>query len=331
MSWTIDIFAFLFGAAWGSFLNVLIYRLPNKLSLIRPNSFCPKCSAPIKPYDNVPIVAWFYLRGKCRACSAPISWRYPAIEALMALLSLLLAIKVFHPSLDALVLGTEPWWPVLLAYFSLFFFVAALVALFFIDLDVTELPPEITVPGIAVGLLFAELLPELGRMGSFVPNISLFDAVLGALIGGGLILLLIVGYFLATGRVGMGGGDIWMMAMVGAFLGWQSLLFIFLASSVQGIAVALLGVALGAKQRSGEQGGLFRNQDAQQMQEEVDTAVRGAAVEQAQSPDEGLRKLAIPFGPFIAISALEYVFLGEWVLPWLTAGVVGPNGFLSIR
>jgi leader peptidase (prepilin peptidase)/N-methyltransferase len=323
------VFAFLMGATWGSFLNVVIYRLPRGLSLVRPASRCPGCETPIKARDNVPILGWLWLRGKCRACGMKISARYPLIELLMGLLSLGLAVKVFHGRL-----AFEHVAVLAVPYAFLFVFLAALVALFFIDLDVTELPPEITIPGIGVGVLGAWLTDKAGALATFAPNVTVGDSLLGAVIGGGVILLLFVGYLLLTGRVGLGGGDLWMMAMVGAFLGWECLLFVYLASSVQGILAA---VVMSVVQRGKPDSALFRNREVDALEAELKTS-SGASDPLASSDNtpvssedpeaRSFGKLAIPFGPFIALSAAEYVFVGEWVLPWLTGHVVGPNGFL---
>jgi leader peptidase (prepilin peptidase) / N-methyltransferase len=331
--------AFLMGAVWGSFLNVVVYRLPRGLSLVRPASRCPACEVPIKARDNVPILGWLLLRGRCRACGVNISPRYPVVELAMGLLSLALAVKVFEGRMQV-----EDLRILLVPYGFGFALLAALLTLFLIDLDVTELPPEITIPGIGVGLLGAWLTDKAGALATYTPNITVGDAALGAVIGAGVILVLFVGYLLLTGRVGMGGGDLWMMGMVGAFLGWESLLFIFLASSLQGIVVAAVAAVV---TRGKPEGALFRNDEVDALNDELRAAqapgaeagapqahTQAGALQpdtpqpDAESDDPSFGKLAVPFGPFIALSAVEYVFIGHWVLPWLTGGVVGPNGFI---
>ena len=320
------VFAFIFGAIWGSFLNVVIYRLPRGMSLSHPGSRCPECETPIKPYDNSPILGWLMLRGRCRSCKTWISPRYPAIELLMAVISLGLAVKVFGTRLEYADIPT-----LVTPYIFLFFFCAALVSLFFIDLDVTELPPEITIPGIGLGLLYAWLTNKGYPLSTLTPNITVIDSLAGAMIGAGIILALYVGYLVLTGRVGLGGGDMWMMGMVGAFVGWQGLLFIYLASSLQGIVVAVvmmgLGHGIGGEEDTAEEPaqGFFRNQDADEMEAEL-RGEEGGGEEENEHRDFG--KMAVPFGPFIALSALEYLFLGHIIMPALSSGLLGPNGFL---
>lgn len=322
--WILYIFAFLFGAAWGSFLNVVIYRVPAGLSVVKPASRCPHCETPIRAWDNIPILSWFILGGKCRACKAPFSIRYALIELLVGLLTLALAYKIFHERLLH-----APIADLLVPFFFLFLFIAALVALFFIDLDITELPPEITIPGIFVGLAYAWLVPEFGAVGSITPNVDVADALIGTLMGGGIIFGLFSIYFILTGRVGMGGGDLWMMAFVGSFVGWQGLLFIFLASSVQGLVVAFTALALGAGQQDEDEDGLFRNKEVAEIEAEIRKEEGKPELEEDEDA-QGVGKLAVPFGPFIALSAVEYLFLGHIILPLLTGGTLGPNGFLWI-
>lgn len=370
LRWMLCAFAFVFGALWGSFLNVVIYRLPAGLSVVKPASRCPGCETPIRAWDNIPVLSWLLLRGKCRDCGTSISIRYPAIELTVAVLALLLALHVFT---DARVLavanGREELATLLTPWFFLFAWVCALVALFWIDLDVTELPPEITIPAIAVGLLYSWMVPEIGFFAELVPNVTLLDAGIGALVGGGLILALILGYYLLTGRIGLGFGDVWMMAMVGAFVGWQGLFFVYLASSLQGILVAALAVGW-AKARGEDPSALFRNDEVAEIERELEAARRKTEA-QAEGSDSGAAadarhdsgpgdaanadadpdpaaadagaddetgdqndipeteedpafgKLAVPFGPFIAVSAVEFIFIGEPVLELL----MGPAGY----
>ncbi|RMF92042.1 MAG: prepilin peptidase [Nitrospinota bacterium] len=202
-------FLFLCGLLVGSFANVCIYRLPRGQSIIWPPSHCPSCQAPVKPYDNIPLLSFLLLRGRCRACRHPISWRYPLVEALNALLYLLVySYYGFH---------------LLTGIYALLLTILLIVT--FIDLEHKIIPDRITLSGLLAGLLLNPLLP-----------VSFFDALLGGLIGGGIFLLVAL-----LSRGGMGGGDIKLMAMLGVFLGWQrALLTIFLGVS----SGALVGIVL---------------------------------------------------------------------------------------
>jgi leader peptidase (prepilin peptidase)/N-methyltransferase len=237
--------AIVFGAAIGSFLNVCIWRVPEEKSIVFPSSHCPKCEKSIRPYDNIPVLSWLVLRGRCRDCGEPISPRYPLVEILTALLSLSMFWK-YGPSLE---------------YLAAFLFAAVLVVITFIDFDHQIIPDVISLPGIPVFFLLAV----------FVMGIGFVESILGILIGGGFLYLIAVGYELLTKREGMGGGDIKLLAMIGAFLGWKSLFFVVFMSSILG---ALVGVVL--------------------------IAIKGKDM-----------KYAVPFGPFLSIAAVMYLFVGS--------------------
>ncbi len=204
----------LLGLAVGSFLNVCIHRLPRGASVVMPPSHCPACRRPIPWLDNVPVVGYLLLRGRCRACRTPISPAYPLVEVVTAGLFLL----------QFQALGLQP----LLAPRLLF--TAAMIVLFIVDLRHRMLPNVVTLPGIALGLICSAALEP-----------GWFDALLGALGGGGLLLGIAEGYFRIRGREGLGLGDVKMLAMIGAFLGWQ-LAFVTLAWA--SLAGAATGVAM---------------------------------------------------------------------------------------
>src|SRR5690242_4080831 len=206
-----NVFAFIFGAVIGSFLNVCICRLPKNESVVFPPSRCPQCGFRIPFYDNVPIVSWLLLRGKCRSCAAPISPQYPIVELINALLTLFLFMK-FGPSLPFLVL---------------FLFCSAMVVITFIDLEHQIIPDCITLPGIVAGFLFSLFIPQLGWQNS----------LLGIVVGGGSLLVVAYGYELLTKKEGMGGGDIKLLAMMGAFFGWKAVFFIIFVSSLIGSVI----------------------------------------------------------------------------------------------
>ena len=231
---TIAIFVFLFGLIIGSFLNVCISRLPAGKSVVRPRSRCPKCGKHIKPYDNIPVVSYFFLAGRCRNCKAKISPVYPAVELLTGLLFL----SCYLMSGNSVV--TVKW-----AAFS-----AILVVLIFTDWRERILPDSVNFTGLAIALIVSFFVrPEDGtaawlanRMFEFPPPppvISFVDAVIGAAIGGGLLWLVGEAYFRLRGREGMGFGDVKMMLMAGAFLGLRRTILTIFAGS-------LLGAVLGA-------------------------------------------------------------------------------------
>jgi leader peptidase (prepilin peptidase)/N-methyltransferase len=286
---------FLLGATVGSFLNVVIHRLPEPgRSIVRPRSACPACGAAIAWYDNVPLVSFLALRARCRACRAPISWRYPLVEALTGGLLVLL------------------WWRFgLSAALGVHFaFSAALVAISFIDLDHRIIPNEISLPGILVGFGCSFLWPGFW-----------LDSLIGLVVGGGGLYLLSWGYALVRGRDGMGMGDVKLLAMLGAWLGWRSLLFIVLFASLQGVLASVILVLAGVKLRPPlpEEDELEQDGEAASPPDGLPASPPG---EPGDEPEEevGFFSAAIPFGPFLALAAIEYLFLAEWFFGLLTGG-----------
>jgi leader peptidase (prepilin peptidase) / N-methyltransferase len=232
----IGVFVFLFGLIIGSFLNVCILRIPGGKSIVMPASACPKCGAAIRPYDNIPVLSYLVLGGKCRGCKAKISAMYPLVEFLTG--SLFLACYLaFGISVETL-----KW-----AAFS-----AILVVLIFTDIRERILPDVVNYTGFGMGLAFSFFVrPEDGTAAWIsnhlfqfpppVPVLSLVDALVGAAVGSGLLWLVSEAYFRLRGREGMGLGDVKMMLMVGAFLGAKRTLLTILAGSVLG---SLLGLAV---------------------------------------------------------------------------------------
>lgn len=242
--------AFLFGAAIGSFLNVCIWRLPLGESIVFPASHCPACGTSIRRRDNIPVLGYLLLRGRCHSCNARISPRYPTVELLTGCTAMVL---LYH-------FGLSPS----LAVYALF--AGALIVITFIDIDHQIIPDVISLPGIVVGIVFSAI-------GYGVP---LVDSLIGAALGGGLLYLVAVGYHAWTGREGMGGGDIKLLAMIGAFLGWRGVLVTLILGSFSG---ALIGIAL--------------------------ILARGAD-----------SRLPIPFGPFLALGATCAMFFGDALIRW---------------
>lgn len=248
MTLFMNIFVTVLGAALGSFLNVLIYRLPEETSIIFPASRCPHCRKAIRFYDNIPVISYILLKGRCRECHEKISFRYPLVELITAVISLLLFWK----------------FGLTFKYLFSFIFVCALMVITFIDLDHQIIPDVITLPGIPIFFLAAV----------FAMNLRFLDAFLGFLIGGGCLYGIAIIYEWVTKREGMGGGDIKLLAMIGAFLGWQSLLFVLLVASLLG-------------------------------------AVVGISVMMVKGQD---MKYAVPFGPFLSFAAVAYIFFGDYAI-----------------
>lgn len=245
------------GLIIGSFLNVVVARLPEDKSVVRPGSRCPKCGKSIAWYDNVPVLSWLLLRGKCRSCAAPISPRYPLVELLTALVF----VAVFHRQgwgVHLLVRG----WPL----------VAILIAVTFIDLDHRIIPDELSLGGLALGLATCWLDPDR----------TWLECVGGAALGYGLFFGIAWIYLQTTGRSGLGGGDIKLLAMLGAFMGPVGVFTTIMVSSLGG---SLVGIAWGLYLRS-----------------------RGRRKRR-------MMKLAIPYGPFLVIGALYYYLFdgGLWL------------------
>jgi leader peptidase (prepilin peptidase)/N-methyltransferase len=241
---------FAFGACIGSFLNVCAYRIPAGLSIATPPSRCPHCGTPVRPADNIPVISWFLLGGSCRYCASGISIRYALVEAATGLLAVLVYWR-FGLSLPALI------------YFG---FGALLVTASLIDLDYRIIPNVFTLPGIPLALTASLLLPE----------ISVKEAFAGMVAGGGSLWLVAVVYRRFRGREGMGMGDVKLLALIGALVGPEGVLFTVLAASIMGTMAGLL-----AALRHGK----------------------------------GLQQ-AIPFGPFLASGAIVYLFFGTRLILW---------------
>ncbi len=243
------VIAGLFGAVVGSFLNVVILRLPDpEKSIVLPASHCPGCQSPLRWYENLPLLSYLFLLGRCGHCKTTISPQYPLVEAAMLLLSVGLMHK-YGPGLT---------WGI---YFC---FAAALLVVTVIDLQKQIIPDLISLPGILLGFLFSFVNPHIGWQSSLI----------GLLIGGGCLYLIALGYYLVRRQEGMGGGDIKLLAMLGAWLGWQSLPFIIFVSSLSGVFAALMVMPLQKK------GALTR----------------------------------IPFGPFLCGAALLFLFFQETII-----------------
>jgi leader peptidase (prepilin peptidase)/N-methyltransferase len=236
------------GMIVGSFLNVCIHRLPLRESLVWPSSRCPHCRAELKAYDNIPVLSYLMLRGRCRSCGNSISMQYPLVEILTGIL-FLSAFMLFEPPL----------------LYQRLLFACAMVVLFVIDLEHRILPDVITLPGMIVGLIFSFFLPP-----------GWLNSLIGLLVGGGSLWLMGEIYFRLRHEEGMGFGDVKMLAMIGAFLGWKLMLLTLVLSSFIGSLVGVVMIVL----------------------------------------KRGDMKYALPFGTFLAVGALVSAVAGDRIVSW---------------
>jgi leader peptidase (prepilin peptidase)/N-methyltransferase len=237
------------GLCIGSFLNVVIYRLPIGQSIVTPPSRCRNCGYQLQWYDNIPVLSWLFLRGRCRKCGVGVSIQYPIVELVTG-------------ALFVLVIWMTPPGPLLATRLIL---VCILIALFGIDLEHQILPNVITLPGIAIGVLLSLIAPPGWK-----------DALIGALLGGGVLYAIAGAYYLWRREEGMGMGDVKMLAMIGAFLGWQLVIVTLVFSSIAG---SVIGILLIVTKRGG-------------------------------------MKYALPYGTFLAIAALVASLAGAQIVDW---------------
>ena len=262
------LFSFILGTVIGSFLNVCIYRLPKGESLAFPSSHCPACGKSIRFYHNIPILSYLLLNGKCADCSSPIPLRYPAVELISGVALAGLYYK-FGLSVDTL-------------FFAILTY--SLIVITFIDLKHMIIPNVITIPGAIVGLLFGALATDWNRsrdlLGMFsfslenffgvLNEVPFLDSVFGLILGGGVLFLIAFLYIAIRKQEGMGMGDVKLLAMIGAFLGWKGVIFVMLVSSLLGTFTGLSII-------------LYKR---------------------------GNLKYALPFGPFLSLAAVLYIFTG---------------------
>jgi len=251
MQYGVEVFiVFLLGLIIGSFSNVCIYRIPKNESIIFPASRCPNCHTPIKAIDNIPILSYLLLKGKCRQCGEKISIRYPIVEFLSGVIYLLIFL-VYGRSGQSIIYA-------LLS--------SALIIISFIDLDKQIIPDEISLPGIIIGFILS----------IFVPYISYFNSILGIIIGGGIIFLIALAGLAIFKKEAMGGGDVKLAAMIGAFIGWK---YIIISLFIGFFIGAIAGILL--------------------------------ILSKIKSRDD-----MVPFGPFIALGSLITILWGENILSW---------------
>lgn len=303
--WLLLGFALAFGLIWGSFLNVVIYRVPRGQSILRPASRCPHCETPIRPWNNIPVVSWLLLRGRAACCGAAIPIRYPLVEAAGGLLALALVQTVLRPMAP-----DTPLWLGALTFCTYFALGLVSIAVAFIDLDHLYIPDSMSLGAIVVGLASFSLRPPLT-----------FTESLAASIAGFVVVWLVFGvlYRAIRGRTGMGLGDAKLLAVAGAWFGWKGMFFALLGGSVQGTLAAVVVLLV--------RGRLDEPEAVQREREELLAAV--AAIEdpvERQQAEQELQKdpifepsaggagARIPFGPFLALAIIEYMLVGEALL-----------------
>lgn len=298
----VRIYAIAVGLFGGSFLNVVIYRVPLGMSIARPPSHCPACSKPLRFYDNVPVLSYLALGGRARCCKAKISPRYPLVELAGGLLAWAILEMLVLPLADSTSLGRAA-----AIFFAYLAFALALVAVAFIDLEHMYVPDAISIGGTALGVGTYSLRPD----------VELVDVLAGAAIGFSAVWLpFSVLYRLVRGRTGMGLGDAKLVMMAGAWFGWRGAIFALLAGAVQGTVAALVVLlvhgqidepAAVQKERAETEQALAKMTPEERAVAEADLA-RDPLYEAGQPGKVGLSRIA--FGPFLALAMLEYLFLG---------------------
>lgn len=309
--WLFVSFAFVFGACIGSFLNVVIYRVPAGESIVSPGSHC-RCGAKIAWYDNIPVLSWFLLGGRCRRCRERFSIRYPAVEFLVG------------------VLFAFTWWQYSdLRFVAVAIFVSLIVAQAFIDWDTMEIPDEISVGGFVVGLLVSLLIPalhaaETGFWGSDA-IVSLIESLLGAFVGSGLVLWLALVCGAILKREAMGFGDVKLMGAIGAFCGWEGAVFAVFGGSFVGLFLVILSkIPAFARKPASTQAGGGADQNANT---EADAPIPVPAAGRQTEPDsgssaeeedeeDGIPEGSIPFGPALGTAGVLYLL---WAHPYFDA------------
>ncbi len=258
INYTLPLIVFIFGACIGSFLNVCIFRIPQKVSIVFPGSFCPICKKDIPFYCNIPILSYLFLRGRCSGCKTPISPRYPLVEILTGGFCVFLFLK-FGLTLPFL------FW---------FTFICVLLVISFIDVDHQIIPDIISLPGI---FIFAS-------SAAFIPEMTITDSLFGIFVGGGILYTIAFLYFKLRNTQGMGGGDIKLIAMIGAATGLKGILFTIFTGSFIGTFGGICAILFSKKKNY---------------------------------------QLKIPFGPYLSLGAILYIFFGTPLIEWYLRKISG--------
>ena len=305
-------FALFFGLIWGSFLNVVIHRVPRDMSVVRPASHCPACEKPIRAWDNVPVFGWIFLRGRARCCGAKVSPRYPLVEAIGGVLSVAIvhvAIASLPPSTSLARAGA--------IYTADLALALGLVAAAFIDLEHMILPDEITLGGAVLGLATSSFR-----------DMSFVDSLIGAAAGFGIVWLpFVVIYPRLRGNVGMGLGDAKLLMLAGAWFGWIGAIVVLCVGAVQGTLAAIVTLLVRGKIEEPEAVRKEREEIKAELEKMSPEERAEAEKELAEDPlaeeaGEGLGQARMPFGPFLVLATLEFLFFGkqavEAYLSWIS-------------
>ena len=314
--WLIRGVAFVFGALWGSFFNVAISRWPREMSVVSPPSHCPSCGAPVVWYRNVPILAYLLMRGRASCCGAKLTSRYVLVELIAAVLCLAVAERFLVQAPAGTAVG-----PAAAATLACFFFLGGLVVATFTDLEWMMIPDEVTLPGAALGLATIS-----------IRDVDPTTAALGAGLGYLVVQVVFVWiYERVSGRRGMGEGDAKLLLFIGAFVGWKGALFSIVGGAMQGVVAAVVLMATrrplvpmehpalpaGVPLNRGLELGEARCEDVEgepaatvEPSEDIEDEADEDEEEEASGPAK------LPFGPFLALAALEWFFFGEALLDW---------------
>ncbi len=300
--------AVVFGVLWGSFLNVVIYRLPRDISVVSPPSHCPSCGKPVKPYDNIPLLSFLILRGRTRCCHTKMSLRYPIVEALGGLAAwacLYAVVRSLPPEAEL--------WRVCALFLVDFALALGLIAAAFIDVEHMILPDSITIGGAILGVATASLR-----------GIGFGPSILGALVGFlGVYVPFIAIYKAIRGYAGMGLGDAKLLALAGAWFGWPGAVFVLFGGAIQGTVGTLLLYALGSKLEEPESVKKDR-EELEKLAAEGDEEAKELLENDPVMNEAAQGKLKIAFGPFLILACLECLLAGDWLvakaMAWLDPG-----------
>lgn len=324
----------LWGALWGSFANVVIARVPYGRSVVYPASACMRCETPIRWYDNLPVISWLVLRGRCRSCGTPVPARYVLVELAGIACSVLAALLASGGWTLWRLDGVDPieW---ALVWMLLTYFFIGLLTLTVIDMEHALLPHRITGYLVALAFIYAAIAPTGGDWRGFLPSVTPFEALIGFAVGYGSLFSFALVYKLLTGREGIGGGDFLLFGALGAWFGWEALPLLMMLAAIQGVIGYLLALLFFPQWvRDASEEGFW---DATHAVPAVAAEPPNDAVHTSSSTDGGREpspsadvatdsspstgdarpQRGIPFGPFLCAAAVEFLLVGPFYFRWL--------------